>query len=481
MKRILPLFLLLAFISHNASAAEGYKIQLKYTDIKDSMVYLVHYFAKPLPNIYRIDSAKINSKGVAVFEHKEKITGGIYMMLLSDRKTYFEFLLDDGADFTITVTASDLPASIKFKGSAMNEDFNTYQHFLSKYGKEQQALQDQLKNAKTHADTAAVQEKGKAASKSLTAYRRAYSKEHPGSLMANLFNALELPEVPEGTHYLPDGKVDSFFAYKYYKKHYWDKFDFEDDRLIHAPLLDARLEEYFNKLVVPTVDSVVKEADTILDKMKYSENLFKYTLNWLASNAQASKIMGMEGVFVYLVDNYFERGYARWLDSAGLAKYATRAEELRPTLPGRPAHPITMKGMDGKNKSLYDVKSKYTLVVFWSPECGHCIHEVPLLDSVYRAELKARGVTIYAAITEHVEEKWKDFVAKHHLEEWVNVWDPNNTSGYWSYYDVKTTPSIYLLDENKLIKGKKLDHTNVIQMIDIVERQKKEKEKEGKP
>jgi thiol-disulfide isomerase/thioredoxin len=462
--------IVLCFGLLQASAKDGYKIHLKYTDIHDSMVYLTHYFAKPLPNIYKIDSAHINSKGEAVLTRQTKLVGGIYMLLLADRKTYFEFLLDNGDDIGITATASDLPTSLKFKNSPLNDEFKSYQTFLATFGKKQQVFMKELAQAKNADDSLTINKKIAEQGKELTVYRRSYEKDHPNTLLGNIFSALEVPEVPPGKHYLPGGVEDTFFVYHYYKGHYWDGFNFKDDRLIHAPILDAKLEEYINKLTIPVPDSVIKESNMLLAKARGSENLFKYTLNWLSTNAQTSKVMGMDRVFLYLVDEYYAKGDANWLDSATLAKYYDRAMKIRPNIIGNLAPPLVMKDLGGKDNSLYDVKAKYTLVVFWSPDCGHCQHEIPLIDSVYRAVLKDKGVKIYAAITENEEAKWHAFIKKFHLEEWTHVWDPEATSRYWALYDVNVTPSIYLLDEKKNIRGKKLDHTNIMQVIEMVER-----------
>jgi hypothetical protein len=38
--------------------------------------------------------------------------------------------------------------------------------------------------------------------------------------------------------------------------------------------------------------------------------------------------------------------------------------------------------------------------------------------------------------------------------KWINVYDE---LGYRKYYDVQTTPMIYLLDKGKIIRAKKLD------------------------
>lgn len=466
--------LLLAGLAQNVFAKDGYKIQLKYTDVTDSMVYLAHYYGKPLPTIYKADSAKLDKNGVATFESKEKFTGGIYMMLLSDKKTYFEFLLDNGDEMTITATQSKLPDGLKFKNSAENERFQEYVKFLKDFGGKQKETQDRLATAKTADDTASIRKLLVEGSKKLIGYRRDYVAKHPNTLLSSIFNSLEVPQVPEGKHYQADGKTeDSSFAYNYYKGHYWDYFNFQDDRLIYTPVYDAKLDEYFSKLVLPLIDSVEHEADKLLAKADGTKDMFKYTLWWITHWVESSKIMGMDEVFVYLVENYYMKGKATWLENEQLQKYIEQAQKIAPNVIGNVAADVKMQDTNGKDVSLYGVKSKYTLLVFWSPECGHCLHEVPRIDSLYRAELKKRGVKIFGVRVEGDEKKWKDVIKKEKLDDWIHAWDPEYKSNFRSKYNVYSTPVIYLLDEKKIIRGKKLDHSTILQVIENLEKKEK--------
>src|SRR5207245_2045994 len=112
-------------------------------------------------------------------------------------------------------------------------------------------------------------------------------------------NAMELPEIPEGPHYLEDGITkDSTFPYKYYKGHYWDGFNFRDDRLIYTPIYDGKIEEYFTKWIQPVTDSLEKECDYLLEKTRGTKDMFHYTLWWLTNHFETSKVMGMDEVFV---------------------------------------------------------------------------------------------------------------------------------------------------------------------------------------
>ncbi len=469
MKRTLLAFLLL-FASVAAYAGDGYRIKLKFTDYKDSFVYLAHYFAKPLPTIYKADSAKVDKNGYAVLQSKEKVLGGIYIILMENKNGYFEFLLNNGDDMSITATMKSSPVVTKFTNSPENDRFNKYMTYLVDFSTRNQKLEEEMKTAKTKADTTAVYAKGKALGEELENYRLNVIKQSPGSLLANIFKAMAEPKVPQGNHLLPDGTVDSNFAYNYFKNNYWKDFDFNDDRLIHTPIYDGKLDEYFNKLVLPVPDSVEKEANELLKKTRGRKELFKYTLHWVTQWAQNSKVMGMDEVFVYMVENYYMKGDAYWLDDETLKKYIDRAQKVAPNVIGNLAPELNMTSIDGKPSKLSSVNAKYTLLIFWAPDCGHCQTEMPLIDSAYKAELKGKGVKIYAVKVGDEEQQWKDYIKKHNLNEWMHVHNPEHTSNYKADYDVYGTPSIYLLDERKIIRGKKLDHSNIGTVIEMLEK-----------
>ncbi|MBA3829233.1 MAG: DUF5106 domain-containing protein [Taibaiella sp.] len=479
MKRISLFALLMVGMAQLIFARDGYRIQIKIDEVQEGVVYLAHYYGKPLPSaIYKADSATFDKNGVAVIESKQPLVGGIYIIMLSDHKTYFELLLNNGDNMSISTSIKNLPDGIVFKNSPDNEQFMGYVRFLKNFGTKQKELVDRYAAARTNTDTSDIRKKLKENSLALTTYRRNYASAHPNTLLANIFNALELPEVPEGKHLLPDGTVDSNFTYEYYKAHYWDHFNFRDDRLVYTPIYDAKLDEYFNKLVLPYPDSIEVEGDKLLAKTRGTKELFKYTLWWLEHNAQDSKIMGMDAVVVYLVENYYMKGDATWLSNEDLNKYIDYASKIAPNVLGNLAPEIKMPDVNGKEQSLMAVKAKYTLLLFWSPDCSHCQKEIPLVDSVYRAVLKAKGTKVYAVRTEGDDTKWKEMIKKMGITDWINVSDPDHTrQDYRRKYDVYSTPIMYLLDENKIIRGKKIDHTNIADVIELLERKERSKTK----
>ncbi len=474
MKKI-SLCLAFGLLSLAGKAKDGYNIKVKINDLKDSMVYLVHYYGKSQV-VYKTDSVKLNGKGEANFKGSQKLLGGIYLLLPESKNNYFEFLLNNGDDFSMNLNLKDVANTITFKGSDENTRFYEYQKYLVNYDKDQTGLKAKLDAAKTKADTQKVRDESQVLAKQLNQYRDDYMTKYPNTLLANVFGAIKEPEIPKEFPKLANGKVDSAYGYRFYKSHYWDWFKFNDDRLVNTPIYHRKLDEYFNRVLPQVPDSIIPEADKIMTKTHGSSELFKYTLTFLTYNAESSKIMGMDEVFVHMVEKYHMRGEAPWIDSALMTKIVDRAYKIAPNLVGRKGQDLELKTIADKPLKLYDVKSPYTLLIFWAPDCGHCRTELPRIDSVYRASLKDMGVKVLAVKTaDGTIEEWKKFIEEKNIsKDWIHAYDPDRVSNYRYYYDVIATPTIYLLDGNKVIRGKKLGDDNITGLVEFLEKKKKE-------
>ncbi|MVT07240.1 redoxin domain-containing protein [Chitinophaga tropicalis] len=429
--------------------AQGYQLTVQLKQYKEGRIYLAHYMGK---NFYMADSALLNPQGVAVMKGKENLPGGIYILLLPGKQRYFEMLLDNkDQQFSITADTTDLITKTVFKTSAENELFQSYNKFLTKditaLGKE---IESRIA-AHTAADSALATEKQAELRKKLQDYRNDLIAQHPKSLLSSIFRAMKEPEVPP----TPAG-ADSTFPYRYYKTHYWDNVNLGDGRLVRTNVIESKLQRYFTQLVPLDPDSINVECDNIIAKARKDKEMFKFVLWWLTYNYETSKYMGMDAVFVHLVEKYYVAGDAYWLNDEQLNKVIARAYAMAPNLIGQQAPPLEVKDSLMKPVSLYTTKSKYTVLVFWDPTCGHCKIEIPKLDSAYKASWKNKGVTMIGFKTEGTREEWQNFIKEHDLSGWMHVWDPNAQSNFRRLYDVYSTPVLYLLDEKKKILAKRL-------------------------
>jgi thiol-disulfide isomerase/thioredoxin len=464
---------LLFLASLSSMAKNGYKIDVKFKeDLSDSVVYLAYYFGKHLPSVFKVDSAVVTNKKKITFQRNEKITGGIYMIIYNHNSRLTEFVLENGSQFEVNIDNSKNKAreldGLSFKNSPENDRYLVYNRLMESMAERHKGLNAELEKAKNAADSQKVTKGFEALAEEQTNFRRNYIRQYPNTLLTAIFKAVQMPEVPRETHYLEDGvTVDSNFAYDYIRAHYWDNFDLQDDRLIHTPIFETKLTDYFEKWLYQIPDTLKQEADIILAKTKGTEELFKYTLRTLTNNSLKSKVMGMDEFFIHLVENYYMKGAATWLDSAGLAWYADRARKFKPNVIGNIAPELNMQDVfTFADIPLHSVKAKYTLLVIWSYDCGTCQKEVPQLDSLYRNELKKRGVKVYSVASGGELSEILKFIDKHKIQEWTNVADIHNNTDFKNKYDAFATPRLYLLDEQKRIIGKGLDHSNVLTVLE---------------
>jgi peroxiredoxin len=457
--RKLLFFLLACLCGQPSIQAQGYQLTVKLKQYTGGRLYLAHYMGK---NTYLADSADIDGGGTAVLKGKERLPGGIYMVVFPGKQRYFELLLDKNQVFTVSADTTDLVGKTVYQTSPENELFLEYNRFLASLGPASQQIQQQLKAARTAADSAAVRPLQADLNRKIQDFRTEFITKHPTSLLTSIFRAMKEPVVPSGAE-----KKDSSFAYRYFRSHYWDEVNLADGRLVRTPVLEGKLDKYFSQLVPMQPDSIMTACDDMIARTRKDKEVFKFVLWWLTYRYESSPYMGMDAVFVHLVEKYYVPGQAYWLKDDQLNKIISRAYSIAPNLIGQQAPPLEVQDLNAKPLSLYTTRAKYTVLVFWDPTCGHCKTEIPRLDSAFKASWRQKGVVMLGVKTEGTRDEWLQFIKDHGLNGWIHASDPQSQSNYRRLYDVYSTPVIYLLDEKKKILAKRL---GVEQLHEFLER-----------
>jgi thiol-disulfide isomerase/thioredoxin len=225
-----------------------------------------------------------------------------------------------------------------------------------------------------------------------------------------------------------------------------------------------------------SADSIVLDADYKLLLARTAPEMYKFLLNWLTDEYLNPKYMGQDAVFVHLFEKYHSKGVSSWLNEKQMEVITRRAYMQMANLIGEKAANLDMIDSAGKPSTLYDLDASYTIVVFWDPNCGHCKEELPKIDSVYKASWKAAGVKVYAVMTEYDIPAWKKYIVEHKLGDWKHVYQTKEMEkattdaqrpGFRQLYDVTMTPTLYLLDNEKRIIGKKLTWQQLNDLLQV--------------
>ncbi|MGB1243121.1 MAG: DUF4369 domain-containing protein, partial [Chitinophagales bacterium] len=256
--------------------ADGYQIKLKATNVKDTTMLLAYHMGH---KIFIQDTVDINKKGIAVFEGEEALKPGIYLGVYPGSK-YYEFLVpreSDGQRFSIEVDTSDFVNSMKISGSKENEIFNNYQRFLAKQSKEIQALKTSLKDIGEEDKELKKETQNKIESneKAIFDYRKTLMKDLPDSYTAFLFRSMKEPTAPKAPEN-EEGETDPFFTFYHIKNHFWDEFDFSDERILRTPIFHNKIEKFLDTYTPKQPDSINIAADIIIENSKANPEMFKY-------------------------------------------------------------------------------------------------------------------------------------------------------------------------------------------------------------
>lgn len=493
------------FSSLIAVAQSGYEITINLKNCNDTLAYLTFYqFDKTLIK----DTCTTIKNGKIVFKGKEKLDKGIYSLVSQAKGIYFDFFIDDNTQkLELKSEASqNIGKELTALNSPLENEFFNYVQFINQQNKDFQTYK-QTAILATKKDTLALNNKQKEIEKNINDFEEKFIANHKGTYIGDVMN-LKVEKLLKDIPKASNGRPDSIQVYKYYKKHYWDDVDFKDDGVVRNPFFNTKIKRYFENVVVMHPDSISVEIDKIMNKTKPGSLTYKLLLAHFTYTYETSKVMGFDKVFVHMSDTYFKTGKANGIydDEDVVKKIIKRADKLKPLLVGATAQDLfmikaedypKMKAMgfeDAKNSEemtnvyyknvdqvtkmyvkLSDVKAEYTVLIFWDVDCGHCQKEVPVLLEQYNDLIKEKkDIKVYSVYMQHEGDKYLKYIAEHKLP-WINVYDGAHYNNAIEKYDVYSTPVIYILDKNKVIKAKRIDAGQLKTMIKAIEQLEKAK------
>nr|WP_321451008.1 thioredoxin-like domain-containing protein [uncultured Carboxylicivirga sp.] len=452
MRLILSAFTLIVFTTY--SIAQTCKIDVNISGFEKDTIILGYYFNKQM---FVEDTIPASSSGKFTIQETEPLKQGVYIVYLNSEK-YFDILIGKDQTFSIQTSVDDLFNNLQIKGSQESIAFLDYQKLLKSKQAEAKKIQEQLQATEDDATKEELRSKLQGFGEEVKEKSTTLIADNPNSCLSMFLKGLEDVDVPQmeapaGSEN-PEQEVQRM-RFNYYKAHYWDNIDFSDERILRTPFFTDKIERYLSQvLVIP--DTIIIGCHKMIAAAEGNPEMEKYLIQYLFNWANESKTMGMDAVMVDLADAYYLSGKADWVDEEFLTKLRERVYKIKPTLLNKTAADFKMQSYNGEVYRLSEIRAPYTILVFWEPECGHCKKEIPKLHDEVWTKYADKGIKIVAVYTQNNKEEWEEFITEHQLEEWINLYDPYNQSGFRNNYDIYSTPVIYILDKDKKILAKRL-------------------------
>ena len=434
-------------------SAQHYSIKVQLEKASNETVQLAYHY---LGKIYGADATTLDEHGVGLFEGDSLLTQGLYKILL-DKDHHFDFLVGADQQFTLTNPSFDGKDS-EIEGSAESEAFVDYMNFLGELQQKSAALNENYKNANTQ-EKEKIATQRKMLDEEMHKYWDMIDRQFPNSFLYKFITANYVPALDEST--LPANIVENdslllLAKFNYQREHYWDYFDYTDERYLYTPFFKSKLETWFQKVLYPEYDSVKPYVYSFLDDVQSNKRIFQFATSFFLNSSINSNYMGMDALFVDIARDYYLSGEAFWASEESLEKIRENVLFMKDNLIGKIAPDLTLESFDGEFINLHQIDSKLTALLIYEPNCSHCKVFVPEFYKDVYLPNKEKGLEVYAIYSMDDKEEWAEFLTKYNMFDWLNVWDQHHSSRFKIKYDGRKTPGVYLLDENKRIIGKKM-------------------------
>ena len=441
MKRLL--IILLLCLPLLASAKPGYKLTLQVDGCTDSAILLGYYLAQER---YVVDTAFNNGRGKFVFKGDTELYPGLYFFTNNSDRFVDFVIYHEKPTFTLHTDHRNWVTNMRVKGSPQNEVFFNYQRASDMMYKE-------MIEARGTMDSAAFTVYRQRIVERMDSLRGTLYDKHPETMVAKMVHSTTVVEdlVPTTA---PDGTpLTQRQRYDYLMAHYFDYMPLDDDFIIRTPkeIFYRRYSDYTDKYMrgMPP-EEICPLLDTIIDRAEPAPEVYKWLINNLTEKYLQSNIMVYDEVYVHLVQRYFATGKVSWLSPSSVDMNVERANKWERLLVGREAPELILFDTLRRAHSLHHMPGSYTLLIFWSPTCGHCREVIPAVYKVFNELAETLDMTAFAILTEpdeHTVGKWKSFLREHNMTNprWVNMSGAEANVDWRDVYDIETTPQIYLI------------------------------------
>lgn len=461
--------LLLALFSTSLLAQEGYEITVEIEGYDASELYLAYHI---MDKQYIRDTTSVNAEGKFVFSSDtESLPPGIYLVVLAPENNYFEIVIGNDEDQVFSMkTKKEELKYVEVESSPENELFYGYMNFLGSQQAKSLPYREQLADTTlTAAKRAEAEATMDALGETVREYQESLMENNPDALITAILQ-MNNPSTPPEYAEVADENARNNKKLVWLREHYFDKINLKDDRLLRTPFLFNRVNYFVDKLFVQHPDTVASAIDKVLNMMDPQSEIFKNYVVHFVNKAAKSKIMGMDALYVHIVDNYYANGKAYWVDQESVDKMLADVAKIRPLLIGKEAPNIKMKRRDGTPIELFDVKANYTILYFWQFQCGSCKKATPVMKEFYE-KWKDKGVEIFSVCTKQGEiDKCWEYIDDKEIGDWLHATD--EYMRFYKDYDIRSTPTIFVLDENKEIVAKRIGATYLDQLLTNLEAQK---------
>lgn len=445
-----------------ANAQSSILLESKKIKIEDRFV-LYHYVNG---NLAQGDTIVIKTPGKLELSSNIPLPRGQYILETPKKihKGLIEFLIEQNKTGTLTITHDTIYDTVLFKDNPENGIYSAYNGSV-------RTIEDQIQKlyAKGTAVNCSAAEKEIINNQIKELQRRLYDlensliKRYPNTVLSAVIAGNNLPLMPGSI--LNNYRSDSNGAlYKevtnFLRENYWQGVDMQSDILLNTSLLPSKAKKYISLFDKndPQLNSIVQE---LLNKSAVNPSIYQVISEALYTNFSKSVYNdNYESIAVNILKNAQTQSFVPDWKKESITQQINIHQK---NMVGSKAANLILKDAADVKHELNELKSKYTILFFYDPECSHCTEIMPKMKGWYFTD-GPKDASVMAIYINQNEQEWRKYLKENtYPPRWLNVWDKKGEEKIQEKYWIQNLPAIYVLDENKIVLLKNADFKQLVQ------------------
>jgi peroxiredoxin len=391
-------------------------------------------------------------QGQYFFETPKEVHNGI-----------IELLIEKEANNLLTVSLDSTYNTILFKDNPENGVYSAYRGSV-------RATEDQIQKLyiKGTDTNISATEKEKINIQIKEQQKKIYDLEvnlinrYPNTLLSAIIKCNNMPLMPGSI--LDNYSVNpNSSIYKetttFLRENYWNGVDFTSDILVNTNLLASKTKKYislFDKSD-PQLNDVVKE---LLNKSSSNPMVYQIISDALYNSFNKPVYSdNYENIAVDILKNAQGQSFVPDWKKQSIEQQILIHQK---NMVGVQATNLTLKDIGNVRYALNEVKSKYTILFFYDPECSHCTEIMPKLKGWFYTD-GPKDAQVLAIYINQNEQEWSKFIKENtYPPRWLNLWDKTGEEKIQEKYWIQSLPAVYVLDENKKVILKNADFPQLV-------------------
>jgi hypothetical protein len=258
-----------------------------------------------------------------------------------------------------------------------------------------------------------------------------------------------LPEIPSG---ITNPNVRA----AYLVMHYWDRFDFANEKLTLRPeITEQAFVDYIHILSLVPFENAKESLNYTLRKAKMNRVMYTYFGSLFDKYLfDANSPFRNEEYYIPVLQDLVNSDL---LSEEERSRYRFQLNMALKNRVGETASDFVYTLANGESKKMHSIKSEYLLLIFSNPGCSTCASVTETLsksDNLAMAfSMNSPSRTMITVLTVYPDtdiDEWRSHL-QHLPANWIHSYDKDRVITKQKLYDLKAIPTIYLLDREKRV------------------------------